>query len=106
MSVSTKPATFPWESSLLSHYLNTGVLDNKQYHLTNFRKKKKKVSGERLSLFLSGGKLKKKKKKWKVLCPWAGQNFLAEGIVISILLCRQARKAGWEERAVLYQVVQ
>lgn len=42
MSVSTKPATFPWESSLLSHYLNTGVLDNKQYHLTNFRKKKKK----------------------------------------------------------------
>lgn len=43
MSVSTKPATFPWESSLLSHYLNTGVLDNKQYHLTNFRKKKKSV---------------------------------------------------------------
>lgn len=39
MSVSTKPATFPWESSLLSHYLNTGVLDNKQYHLTNLRKK-------------------------------------------------------------------
>lgn len=67
MSVSTKPATFPWESSLLSHYLNTGVLDNnKQYHLTNFRKKKKKASEERLSLFLSGGKFKKKKKEAKV----------------------------------------